>query len=149
MPRTSSLRVDRVLIDPPVSTPHAIFDLVAHDLKYAHLVRDPGVILKALDERERAHSTALAGGIAMPHARVAGLGRGLLTIVKLAVPVTFTGATPTAVDLVIVIVSPAEDPAEHLKQLARISRKLHDPGCVAKLRAASDEQTLRAALEDD
>ena len=53
------------------------------------------------------------------------------------------------VDLVFVLLAPAESGAEHLKALARVSRQLRSEDICAKLRSTSDVQAIYAILTED
>ena len=50
------------------------------------------------------------------------------------------------VDLVFMLLSPPEAGAEHLKSLARVSRRLRDRGFAEKLRGAASRDALYALL---
>lgn len=99
-----------------------------------------------LAERERLGTTGFGGGIAIPHARIAGIDgvRGLFA--RLAQPVDFDAIDELPVDLAFVLLSPADAGAEHLKALSRVSRALRDRAFIAKLRGAGSSDALYALL---
>ena len=140
------LHVDRVLLGLRPEGFHDAFEEVARALAEASGAA-PGPILAALRERESTHSTAWGGGIAVPHARVRGLSRSVVAVARLASPIEYGAPDGCPVDLLVVLLSPADEPGEHLRLLARLARRLRDSSVAAKLRAAADEAAVRSALD--
>jgi PTS system nitrogen regulatory IIA component len=65
-------------------------------------------------------------------------------VAKLAQPIDFQAIDGMPVDLVFLLLSPPDAGVEHLKALARVSRKLRDRAFVAKLRGANSPDALYA-----
>ncbi|HET6468314.1 MAG TPA: PTS IIA-like nitrogen regulatory protein PtsN [Geminicoccaceae bacterium] len=107
---------------------------------------DTKAILDALIQREKLGTTGVGDGIAIPHARIAGLSRLTGFFARLAKPVDFDSLDDQPVDLVFLLLAPAEAGAEHLKALARIARILRDPELCAQLREAGDVRRVHALL---
>jgi nitrogen PTS system EIIA component len=101
-------------------------------------------VLERLVERERLGSTGFGGGIAIPHGKIDGLDRVVGLFARLAEPVDFQAIDGMPVDLVFLLLSPPDAGVEHLKALARVSRRLRDRGFVAKLRGAGSNDALYA-----
>jgi PTS system nitrogen regulatory IIA component len=95
-------------------------------------------------ERERLGSTGFGGGVAIPHAKIDGLGRVVGLFAKLAQPVEFAAIDGLPVDLVFLLLSPPDAGVDHLKALARVSRRLRDRAFVAKLRGAGSADAIYA-----
>jgi len=104
----------------------------------------PKVIVERLVERERLGSTGFGGGVAIPHGKIEGLNRVVGVFARLAQPIDFNAIDDMPVDLVFLLLSPPDAGVEHLKALARVSRKLRDRTLVAKLRGAASEDALYA-----
>ena len=104
------------------------------------------LVIDRLTERERLGSTGFGGGVAIPHARIEGLGRVVGVFVRLAEPIDFQAIDDMPVDLIFMLLSPPDAGADHLKALARVSRQLRDRPFVAKLRGASTTDALFALL---
>ena len=104
----------------------------------------PKVIVERLVERERLGSTGFGGGVAIPHGKIQGLNRVVGIFARLAQPIDFNAIDDMPVDLVFLLLSPPDAGVEHLKALARVSRKLRDRTLVAKLRGAASEDALYA-----
>ena len=68
---------------------------------------------------------------------------------RLAQPIDFQAIDDLPVDLAFVLLSPADAGADHLKALARVSRRLRDRVFVAKLRGAASPDALYALLTSD
>jgi PTS system nitrogen regulatory IIA component len=107
---------------------------------------DQRLIYEALLQREKLGSTGLGQGIAIPHAKIAGLERVHGVFARLAAPVDFEAIDDQPIDLVFLLLAPEHAGADHLKALARISRLLRDPALVSKLRGTDNAAALYAIL---
>jgi PTS system nitrogen regulatory IIA component len=105
---------------------------------------DARMIVERLVERERLGSTGFGGGVAIPHGKIEGLDRVVGIVARLASPVDFQAIDDLPVDLVFLLLSPPDSGVEHLKALARVSRRLRDKAFVAKLRGAGSPDALYA-----
>jgi len=99
-------------------------------------------IFERLLERERLGSTGLAGGVALPHARMPGIRQTRGAFLKLDQPVDFDSVDGKPVDLVFALLVPEEATKEHLELLAELAGLFHDAGLCERLRNASAEQAL-------
>lgn len=137
-----------VAVDVPAATRKAAFTqigaLVAPVLHF-----DARVIADALGAREKLGSTAFGGGVAIPHARLDGLDRIVVGAIRLAQPIDFAAVDDAPVDLLLILFSPPNAGGDHLKALARVSRRLRDRGFVAKLRGAGSRDAIWALLTDE
>ncbi len=107
---------------------------------------DPRLIVERLVERERLGSTGFGGGIAIPHGKIEALPHVVGVFARLGTPVDFHAIDDLPVDLVFLLLSPPDAGVEHLKALARVSRRLRDRTFVAKLRGAGSPDALYALL---
>lgn len=108
---------------------------------------DEAGVLERLTERERLGSTGFGGGVAIPHGKIDGLPHVMGVFAQLAQPVDFAAIDDMPVDLVFMLLSPADAGADHLKALATVSRALRDRAFVAKLRGANSDDALLALFE--
>ncbi|MEL7214527.1 MAG: PTS IIA-like nitrogen regulatory protein PtsN [Pseudomonadota bacterium] len=106
-------------------------------------------VYEAMQERESLGPTGMGGGVAIPHARLPQLDRVVGLFASLARPVDFEAVDRRPVDLVFVLLAPAEAGAEHLRALARVSRTLRDASICEKLRSATDAAALYALMTDE
>ncbi len=135
-------------------------DRIALDLRVrdkAHLLRElanraepagegvpADLILAALQSRETLGSTGLGKGFALPHARIEGLKRFVGLFARLARPIDYDAIDGAPVDLVFLLLMPAEAGKLHVAALASVARRFRDGGTVARLREADAETALIA-----
>jgi len=103
-------------------------------------------IAAALTEREKLGSTGFGGGTAIPHGKIEGLDKVTGFFVRLAAPIDYQAVDGIGVDLVLVLLSPPDAGADHLKALASVSRMFRDRQIVAKLRGARSKDAIFALL---
>jgi len=107
-----------------------------------------GVVVEALLERETLGPTGVGHGVALPHARIAGLEEVLGVFLMLEKPIDFDAVDRQPVDLIFALFAPEEAGVEHLKALALVSRSLREPALCAKLRSNPDPGTLYTILTE-
>ncbi len=77
--------------------------------------------------REAMFPTVIAPGLAMPHARVAGLDRLIVALATLKEPVRFGGEDDGEdVRVVVLVLSPADNPGLHLHVVSALAREFSD-----------------------
>jgi PTS system nitrogen regulatory IIA component len=103
-------------------------------------------ILSTISEREKLGSTGFGQGVAIPHGKVEGLKQIYGVFVRLAEPVGYKAIDGKPVDLVFLLLSPADAGAEHLKALAAISRVIRNAPTLDKMRGARSRDALAAVL---
>jgi PTS system nitrogen regulatory IIA component len=103
-------------------------------------------VYKALMEREALGPTGVGRGVAIPHARFAGVTQVIGLFVRLDKPVDFEAIDRQPVDLGFALFAPETAGADHLKALARVSRTLRSDSVCAKLRSTFDPSALYAIL---
>ena len=103
---------------------------------------DGAAILAELERRELESSTAVADGIAIPHAKpdgrnvvTAGFGRSLDGV-------DFDSLDGKPTRLLVVLVSPASNPTLHVKWLAHVARLLADAPTRRQLLEATSEAEI-------
>jgi len=79
-----------------------------------------------IQEREQLGSTGFGRGVAIPHARIAGVNRPAAAFLRLEAPVAFDAVDGQPIDLVFGLLSPEHAGAAHLHALAAISRMMRD-----------------------
>lgn len=106
-------------------------------------------IFAALQDRELLGPTGVGLGVAIPHARLAGLDGVKGVFIRAEKPVDYESVDRQPVDLVFALFAPEGVGAEHLRALALVSRTLRDPSVCAKLRSSNDPNALFSILTDD
>ncbi|MHC0052102.1 PTS sugar transporter subunit IIA [Actibacterium sp. D379-3] len=105
-------------------------------------------VVDALQERESLGPTGVGHGVALPHARLAGLDKVVGAFLRLEKPLDFDAVDRQPVDLVFALFAPKDSGVDHLKALALVSRTLRDATICAKLRANADPAALHAVLTE-
>jgi PTS system nitrogen regulatory IIA component len=127
------------------ATKQEILDLLARRFAETYGL-DAAEVLERLEERERLGSTGFGRGVAIPHARVAGIKRPVAAMLRLAEPVDFGAADAMPVDLVFGLLSPENAGVAHLHALAAISRVVRDERMHEAFAEAKDADALYALL---
>lgn len=109
---------------------------------------DGALTFEALQQRESLGPTGVGRGVALPHARLAGLDKVVGCFLRVEKPFDFDAVDRQPVDLIFTLFAPEGSGVAHLKALALVSRTLRDSNVCAKLRANSDTATLHALLTD-
>lgn len=134
---------DTVVADLPVANKKALFQALG-GLAERTLGLSAREVTDKLNERERLGTTGFGGGVAIPHGRIDGLDGIRAAFVRLNRPIDYAAIDDLPVDLVFMLLSPADAGAEHLKALAQVSRRLRDRPFLAKLRGAGSPDALYA-----
>jgi nitrogen PTS system EIIA component len=112
-------------------------------------IRDAGELYQKLWEREQLGSTGIGSGIAIPHCKIEGLARGVVAIGLVPEGVDFAAVDGRPVQVLFLVVSPSESPAEHLQILAAISRWLKTDQHAEKVLALRDPQAIYDFLRQE
>ena len=99
-------------------------------------------IFERLLERERLGSTGLAGGVALPHARMPGIQETRGAFLRLVEAVEFDALDGKPVDLVFALLVPEDATEEHLQLLAQLAAMFNDEELRDQLRVAEAEEAL-------
>ncbi len=101
----------------------------------------------ALSNRELLGSTGIGRGVALPHARIAGLKHFVALFARLETPIAYEAIDEAPVDLVFLLLIPGESGNEHLAALAAISRLMRDEEIASRLREAKSAPEVSAVLK--
>jgi PTS system nitrogen regulatory IIA component len=125
-------------LDIQASSKKRALEEAARQLSGCPSTPEPEYIFERLLERERLGSTGLANGVALPHARMAGLEHAYGVFLRLAAPVDFDALDGQPVDLVFALLVPEEATDEHLQLLAELARLFSDPALCEQLRGCRE-----------
>ena len=103
-------------------------------------------IFDVLLEREKLGSTGVGRGVAIPHGRLSSLDQVYGVFARLERPIDFDAVDDQPVDLIFLLLAPANAGADHLKALAKVSRLMRDQGLCAKLRGCESAEAIYALL---
>jgi len=114
---------NEVLLDLDVKDKQALFVAVGR-LWEEHRGLAATEVVDSLTAREKLGSTGLGQGVAIPHARVAGLTKAVAAFVRPAVPIEFDSPDGNPVAYCFVMLAPARATAQHLQILADVAKML-------------------------
>ena len=116
------LQLDTMLV-PLAATDRqgAIYELV-DALAKAGSISDPDTIKQLVWEREQQRTTGIGEGLAIPHARCDKLDDLVMAMGRPTTPIDFSSPDKRPVELIILLVSPSGNTADHIQALGRISR---------------------------
>lgn len=110
---------------------------------------DPAPVFRALWRREQIGSTAIGHGVALPHARIAGIAEPLMLFMRPRYAIDFDAPDGRLVTRIWVILVPADGSAEdHLNLLASVAEACSDDDLRAQLDAAPTADEAARALRD-
>lgn len=113
------------------------------------LVFDSRELVEAIILREELGSTALEGGIAIPHPRRPlpyAIAEPVLVVARTTQPIVFGAPDGRLTSLFFLTAS--QDDRHHLHILARLCRMLHDEDFVARLRSAQNSEEMLELMND-
>ncbi len=123
--------------------------LVATRLSACYPELDRDRLTAALLMRERLMGTALADGVAIPHARLRNVSRTIAAFGRSQAGIDWESHDGRPAHLIFALVVPDDAQSAHLKVLAAASRLLHDPACRTRLMQASDDTLLHALRAEE
>ncbi len=103
-------------------------------------------IFDVVQQREKLGSTGIGNGIAIPHGKLAKLGRLFGLFARLDRPIDFESLDGQPVDLIFLLLAPETAGADHLKALARVARLLRSSDTAKMLRESRDAEAIYAVL---
>lgn len=139
------LKEKQIFLNVKASSKKEVLEEIA-DLSCSAAGCDSRNVFDALIERERLGTTGVGKGVAIPHARLAGLKELFCAFMRVP-SVDFESVDSKPVDLIFFLLVPEEAGADHLKALARISKILRNAGVCAQLRQAKNAKEILAFIE--
>jgi fructose-specific phosphotransferase system IIA component len=104
-------------------------------------------VIRAILGREELGSTGIGQGVAVPHTRHPTLQRLIGTVALSRQGVDFAALDGEPVDIFFLLVSPQNQPGDHLRALENISRHLKDDRFTTFLRQARSRENVIEVLE--
>ena len=147
MQLASILKTEAVKVFAAASSKKRLFQEFG-DIAAACYGLDAGETVEALLERESLGPTGVGHGVALPHARIAGLQEVVGIFLLVEKPIDFGAVDRQPVDLAFALFAPEDSGVEHLKALALVSRTLRDSALCAKLRANPEPGKLYTLLTE-
>jgi len=139
---TTFLSPARVVVGAHVRSVKHLLDLAASLLAGETGGLSPESAVNALLARERLGSTAIGGGVAVPHGRVATVQAPRAAVLRLAEPVDMETPDGRGVDLVVAVLVPEKCGTEDIAVLSGLVQSLTDTAFCDMLRAAGSSRAL-------
>lgn len=141
------LSTDDVVVGLDVPNKVRALEEVAAMLERRHNVgRAP--VLRALLRREQSGSTALGHGIAVPHARIAGIREPIVLFMRTKSAIEFHASDRKPVSFLFVILVPEDDNDEHLEILATASAMFSSKRFRDRLGAAMEPAVIKRLFSE-
>lgn len=141
------LKPEAVKVVTSASSKKRLMQDIGDVVEHAYGIEAP-VVVEALMTREALGPTGVGHGVALPHARLAGLSDVVGAFVLLDRPIDFSSVDRQPVDLAFALFAPEDAGVEHLKALALVARTLRDTSICNKLRANPNAATLHTILTE-
>ncbi|HEY2785727.1 MAG TPA: PTS sugar transporter subunit IIA [Fimbriiglobus sp.] len=103
-------------------------------------------VVEAVLRRERLGTTGIGRGIAIPHTRHAAVGQLVAAVGLSAAGVPFESLDGEPVHVFFLLVSPQDQPANHLRALEHVVGALRDDAFIQKLRACTTQDEVWAVI---
>ncbi|QUS36606.1 PTS sugar transporter subunit IIA [Falsirhodobacter algicola] len=132
------IRPEGVMLDVEVADKAALLEMLS-DRAAQLWPLDRDKVLAKLIRREKLGSTGVGNGIALPHGPCAGLEAPALLFARLKPPIDFQSVDDRPVDLVLMLLLPKDNPAQHLSVLSMAARVLRQEDVAKALRHCDAE----------
>ena len=110
--------------------------------------QDLDSVTRAILGREELGSTGIGQGVAVPHTRHPTVNRLIGTVALSRRGVDFAALDGEPVDIFFLLISPPNQPGDHLRALENISRHLKDERFVSFLRQAKTRENVIDLLDE-
>ena len=137
--------LQRIALDVPLASRDALFEFAA-ELAAPVTGVNARLLVQQLQDRERIGPTSLGRGVAIPHARIAGLTQPVLLFVRTAQALECDAPDGKAVQDFFVLLMPAKTIQLHLQVLADLVSALHERDFRHALQAAQSGDAVQHLL---
>lgn len=145
----SLVSTDLVAVDLVTPDARATIEALADRLAAAGRLTDRDGFVEAVLAREQeTGGTGMESGIAIPHAKHAGVSEPSVVVARLAEGVDF-GAADAPADLVFLIAAPAGADDAHITVLSKLARRLVHESFRTALRTAPDADAIVTILKGE
>ena len=142
IPVSSILKPELVQIPLEARTKRSVLECLIEVAGRTWQVWEPATVLKAVQEREKLHSTAFDIGVAIPHPRTPlpdAVGSPLVAFGRTMSGIPFGAANNSLTDCFFLVL--CQDTRTHLQVIARLARMIQLPEFLPQLREADDAQS--------
>ena len=136
-----------IALDADVGDRDALFAVAARILAARTGLGERDIVRELL-RRESLGSTAVGGGIAIPHARMPRLRDPAFAYVRTCKPIPFHAPDGRPVSGFLFLLVPMEANEKHLRLMAAAAGALSDPGVIASLGRCTAREEARTSIAD-
>ena len=140
------LTPDSIQLDSDATSKKRVLESVSQLLAGCNESLSPRAVFDCLLAREKLGSTSLGHGVAIPHARLAGLDKAVGVFLRVSKGVDFDSPDNEPVDLVFALLVPENSTEEHLQVLASIASYFNSEASRDALRLEASPQKARELL---
>jgi len=124
----------------------SVIEALITRLSEQKLIPEHQNVLDAVLERERALSTGVGQGVAVPHATVEVLDKAIVAFGRSEKGIEFGALDGKPVNLIFLLLAPAKEISLHLKLLSRVSRLCNRPEFRDELLASDNPVGVREVI---
>ncbi len=141
---------EAILVDLKATVKEEAIREIVRSLQNAGQIAEVDVegVIRAILGREELGSTGIGQGVAVPHTRHPTVHRLVGTVALSRNGVDFAALDGDPVNIFFLLVSPPNQPGDHLRALENISRHLKDERFVSFLRQAKTREAVVELLEE-
>jgi mannitol/fructose-specific phosphotransferase system IIA component (Ntr-type) len=141
---------DAILVDLQATGKEEAIREIVQSLHAAGRLPDAEVdgVIKAILNREELGSTGIGMGVAVPHTRYPRVDRLIGTVALSRRGVDFAALDSEPVDILFLLISPPNQPGDHLRALEKISSHLKKERFVSFLRQSRTPDEVWELLEE-
>jgi mannitol/fructose-specific phosphotransferase system IIA component (Ntr-type) len=141
-----AIRSDLVFIGLESENAASAIEVMAREMSAASKL-DADMVESALKEREQLGSTSVGNGFAIPHCKLMNLGEIVVALARFDEGIDFGGSrNHDPVKFFFVVLSPPDQPAEHLQVLSQIARILKNSDLRNQLLDGADADSITVAI---
>ncbi len=145
---TDLLDVEGIILNASVSNKEEVINMLAAGPNYFGALTDPAHARADILARERQGTTALPGGIAIPHAKSRAVSQLGITVMTVPGGVDFGADDGEKSRLIFLLVGPEHDPSGYLEMLSTLLKLLSsNPGLSEQLIAAQTSSEFLSLLK--
>ena len=142
-----AIQPDLVFLGLEAEDAESAIEVMARELATASNL-DAVMVKNALIERERLGSTSVGNGFAIPHCKLPDLGEVVVALARFDDGVDFgDNKKHAAARFFFLVLSPPDQPAEHLQVLSQIARILKNGNLRKELLDATDLESIATAIQ--
>ncbi len=143
----ANLPVENIMLELNGATKKEVIEeLVDHACKVSDEHIDRVQALQLLGEREQLAPTGLGNGLAVPHCRLIGIENPVLVFGRHEKGIAFGGLDDEPCTLILLMLTCARDPGQHLRLLSALAQILNSPEVRAQLREANTPEDVVEVL---